>query len=76
VKKIKSSAKNKTSYLDYIKLRIEGFRTGKILRFPIERIKVNVEMWEHFCPQEGYEMYIGKDEPCNWCGEYENDQAE
>ena len=26
------------------------------------------EMWEHFCPREGYDMYIGKGEPCNWCG--------
>ncbi|MDP7367452.1 MAG: hypothetical protein QGH83_09365 [Candidatus Pacebacteria bacterium] len=29
------------------------------------------EMWEHFCPREGYDMYIGKGEPCNWCGIYD-----
>ena len=23
------------------------------------------EMWEHFCPREGYDMYIGKGETCN-----------
>ena len=33
------------------------------------------EMWEHFCPREGYDMYIGKGEPCNWCGLLENGES-
>jgi hypothetical protein len=27
----------------------------------------DASMWKHACPAEG-EHYVGRDEPCNWCG--------
>ena len=29
------------------------------------------EFWEHYCNVEQTTMGVGKDEPCNWCGETE-----
>ena len=31
------------------------------------------EMWTHYCSEEQSDMAIGKGEPCNWCGEEENE---
>jgi len=28
-------------------------------------------MWKHYCKVEKDIMGVGKDEPCNWCGEEE-----
>ena len=30
-----------------------------------------LSMWEHYCKVEKTEMSVGKEEPCNWCGEEE-----
>ena len=29
------------------------------------------ETWEHYCRVEKSQMGVGKNEPCNWCGEEE-----
>jgi len=33
------------------------------------------EMWEHYCDEEHSMMEVGKGEPCNWCGERENESS-
>ena len=31
------------------------------------------DMWPHFCTMENVDMYVGKGEACNWCGEKEKE---
>jgi hypothetical protein len=33
-------------------------------------------MWNHYCVPEGTYLSVGKDEPCNWCGKYQDDVSE
>jgi hypothetical protein len=33
-------------------------------------------MWDHYCVSEGTNLSVGKDEPCNWCGKYQDDVSE
>jgi hypothetical protein len=33
------------------------------------------DMWLHHCTVERSDMAIGKGEPCNWCGEEENESC-
>ena len=36
-------------------------------------LKEEVDMWPHFCTMENVDMYVGKGEVCNWCGEKEDE---
>ena len=36
-------------------------------------LKEEVDMWPHFCTMENVDMYVGKGEECNWCGEKEKE---
>jgi hypothetical protein len=31
----------------------------------------DVQMWDHYCLEEGCMMSVEKDHECNWCGEKE-----
>jgi len=55
------------------KLDEQGRHRSEWAYAPYDGRKEEVDMWPHFCTMENVDMYVGKGEECNWCGEKEKE---
>ena len=49
------------------------FKLETYINLNVLKEKVIEDMWPHFCTMENVDMYVGKGEACNWCGEKEKE---
>ena len=57
-----------------IKEKIKNlFKLETYINLNVLKEEVIEDMWPHFCTMENVDMYVGKGEACNWCGEKEKE---
>jgi len=59
-----------------IKEKIKNlFKLETYINLNVLKEEVIEDMWPHFCTMENVDMYVGKGEACNWCGEKEKEDG-